>query len=87
MNHASKIVSRWRARWRSGCDWLISHIAVRRVAWGCPVRMERRPKSSLVFVLASGAIVLAVLFVTYRLVDPLPPRHLVIAAALPGSER
>lgn len=86
MNHASKIVSRWRARWRSGCDWLISHIAVRRVAGGCPVRMERRPKSSLVFVLASGAIVLAVLFVTYRLVDPLPPRHLVIAAALPGSE-
>ena len=40
----------------------------------------------MVFVLVSAAIVLAVLFVTYRLVDPLPPRHLVIAAALPGSE-
>jgi uncharacterized protein len=43
------------------------------------------PRLSLVFVIASTAIVLAVLYVTYRLVDPLPPRHLVIAAAMAGS--
>jgi TRAP-type uncharacterized transport system substrate-binding protein len=43
------------------------------------------PRLSLVFVIASTAIVLAVLFVTYRLVDPLPPRHLAIAAGMPGS--
>jgi len=39
----------------------------------------------LVFVIASTAIVLAVLYVTYRLVDPLPPRHLAIAAGMMGS--
>jgi hypothetical protein len=31
------------------------------------------------------AIVLAALYVTYRLVDPLPPRHVAIAAGMPGS--
>jgi len=43
------------------------------------------PRLSLVFVIASTAIVLAVLYVTYRLVDPLPPRHLAIAAGMMGS--
>jgi TRAP-type uncharacterized transport system substrate-binding protein len=32
-----------------------------------------------------AAIVLAVLYVTYHLVDPLPPRHLAIAAGMAGS--
>jgi TRAP-type uncharacterized transport system substrate-binding protein len=36
-------------------------------------------------VLAATAILLAGLYITYRLVDPLPPRHFVIAAGIPGS--
>lgn len=32
-----------------------------------------------------AAIVLAVLYIAYRLVDPLPPRHLAIAAGMVGS--
>jgi uncharacterized protein len=43
------------------------------------------PRLPLVVVIPLAAIVLAVLYVTYRLVDPLPPRHLTIAAATPGS--
>jgi TRAP-type uncharacterized transport system substrate-binding protein len=39
----------------------------------------------LVIVLPSTAIVLAALYITYRLVDPLPPRHLAIAAGIAGS--
>jgi NMT1-like family len=35
--------------------------------------------------ISSAAIVFAALYITYRLVDPLPPRHLVIAAGAPGS--
>src|SRR6266516_5653188 len=46
---------------------------------------EMWPRLSLVFVIASTAIVLAVLYVTYRLVDPLPPRHLAIAAGAAGA--
>src|SRR6266480_6602078 len=46
---------------------------------------EMWPRLSLVFVIASTAIVLAVLYVTYRLVDPLPPRHLAIAGGMMGS--
>jgi hypothetical protein len=34
---------------------------------------------------AETAIVLAALYVTYRLVDPLPPRQLAIAAGAAGS--
>ncbi len=34
----------------------------------------------LVILILSAVIVCAALYVTYRLVDPLPPRHLVIAA-------
>jgi TRAP-type uncharacterized transport system substrate-binding protein len=39
----------------------------------------------LVFVVPSAAIVLAVLYVTYRFIDPIPPRHFVIAAGMAGS--
>jgi hypothetical protein len=39
----------------------------------------------LVIVIPSAAIVLAVLYIIYRWVDPLPPRHLAIAAGPPGS--
>jgi uncharacterized protein len=39
----------------------------------------------LVIAILSAAIVVAALYVIYRLVDPLPPRHLAIAAAMAGS--
>ena len=35
--------------------------------------------------LAAAAVVLAVLYAIFRLVDPLPPRRFVIAAAAAGS--
>jgi uncharacterized protein len=40
---------------------------------------------SLVILISSAAIVFGALYVIYRLVDPLPPRHLVIAASTAGS--
>ena len=43
------------------------------------------PRSPLIIVIVPAAIVLAALYVTYRLVDPLPPRHLAIAAGIPGT--
>jgi uncharacterized protein len=46
---------------------------------------EMWPRLPLLIVIPSAAIVLAVLYVTYRLVDPLPPRHLAIAAGMAGS--
>ena len=39
----------------------------------------------LLILLPSAAIVLAVLYVTYRWIDPLPPRHFAIAAGAAGS--
>jgi len=42
-------------------------------------------RSPLIVVISLAAIVLAALYVTYRLVDPLPPRHLAIAAGMAGS--
>jgi uncharacterized protein len=42
-------------------------------------------RSSLFIVILSAAIVVAGLYATYRLVDPLPPRHLAIAAGMAGS--
>src|SRR5262247_580263 len=39
----------------------------------------------LVIVIPSMAIVLAALYMTYRLIDPIPPRHFVIAAGMAGS--
>src|SRR5260370_14506148 len=46
---------------------------------------EMWPRLPLVSGIASAAIVLAVLYLTYRWVDPLPPRHLAIAAGPAGS--
>ena len=43
------------------------------------------PRSPLVIVMVSAAFVLAALYIIYRLVDPLPPRHLTIAAGIAGS--
>jgi hypothetical protein len=42
-------------------------------------------RSHLIIAITSAVIVLAALFVTYRLIDPLPPRHLEIAAGMMGS--
>jgi hypothetical protein len=39
----------------------------------------------LLFVVAPAAIVLAILYVIYRFIDPIPPRHFVIAAGMAGS--
>src|SRR5215207_4943665 len=47
--------------------------------------MWHRLGKPLVIVLPWTAIVLAVLYIAYRLVDPLPPRHLAIAAGAAGS--
>jgi TRAP-type uncharacterized transport system substrate-binding protein len=47
--------------------------------------MRHRLWKPLVIVLPWTAIVLAVLYIVYRLVDPLPPRHLAIAAGAAGS--
>ncbi len=44
-----------------------------------------RPRLALVIMIASAAIVVAALYVIYRLVDPLPPRHIAIAAGMAGS--
>src|SRR6266571_1356381 len=43
------------------------------------------PRSFPVIALAATAILLAGLYITYRLVDPLPPRHFVIAAGIAES--
>src|SRR5438309_589764 len=47
--------------------------------------MPSRFWKSWVVVVASAAMILAVLYITYRWVDPLPPRHLAIAAGAAGS--
>jgi hypothetical protein len=47
--------------------------------------MWRRFWKPLVIVLPTAAIVFAVLYIIYRVVDPLPPRHLAIAAGMAGS--
>ena len=39
----------------------------------------------LLILVPLAIIVFAVLYVVYRLLDPLPPRHLAIAAGMPGS--
>jgi len=44
-----------------------------------------RPRSPLVIAIVLAAFVLAAFYVIYRLVDPLPPRHLAIAAGIAGS--
>ena len=44
-----------------------------------------RPRFPLVIVCGLAAIVVAALYVTYRLVDPFPPRHFAIASGIPGT--
>jgi uncharacterized protein len=48
-------------------------------------RIEMWSRLQLTVVVPLAAIILAALYVTYRLVDPLPPHHLSIAAAMAGS--
>jgi len=48
-------------------------------------RMWRRFWRPLVIVVPSAAVVLAVLYVAYRFIDPIPPRHFAIAAGMAGS--
>src|SRR5262249_44674066 len=43
------------------------------------------PRSLPLIVLAATAILLAGLYIAYRLVDPLPPRHFVVAAGIADS--
>ena len=47
--------------------------------------MWGRSWKPLIIVLPWAAIVLVVLYIIYRLVDPLPPRHFAIAAGIPGT--
>jgi hypothetical protein len=47
--------------------------------------MGRRSRELVIVALLSTAVALAVSYLLYRLVDPLPPRRLVIAAAMAGS--
>ena len=46
---------------------------------------EMWSKFPLFIVIGSAAVVIAALYLTYRLVDPLPPRHFAIAAGMAGS--
>ena len=39
----------------------------------------------LVIVISWAAVVLAIVYITYRLIDPLPPHHFAIAAGIKGS--
>jgi hypothetical protein len=50
-----------------------------------PPRAKMWHKLPLIIVIPLAAILLAALYITYRLVDPLPPRHLAIAAGMAGS--
>jgi hypothetical protein len=47
--------------------------------------MEMWSRFPLFIVIGSAAVVIAALYVAYRLVDPLPPRHFAIAAGMAGS--
>jgi uncharacterized protein len=42
-------------------------------------------KKDLFFVVAAATIIFVMAYAVYRLVDPLPPRHVVIAAGPAGS--
>ena len=44
--------------------------------------MRLRLSRPLAIVITSAAILLAALYLTYRLIDPLPPRHFIIAAGM-----
>src|SRR5437899_9644236 len=47
--------------------------------------MWRSLPKPLVIALVWAAIVLAILYIAYRVVDPLPPRHFAIAAGIAGT--
>jgi hypothetical protein len=47
--------------------------------------MRRRLWTHLVVLLPAAAFVIALFYITYRWVDPLPPRHLAIAAGPAAS--
>ena len=47
--------------------------------------MEMWSRFPLFIVIGSAAVVIAAFYLTYRLVDPLPPRHFAIAAGMAGS--
>jgi len=47
--------------------------------------MWRRLPRHVAVMFASAIVAVSVLFVVYRLIDPLPPRRLTIAAGTPGS--
>jgi uncharacterized protein len=62
------------------------HIRTPSWTWGwASTQMWCRLWRRLVVVVPSAAIVLAALYLTYSLIDPLPPRHLEIAAGAPTS--
>ena len=59
--------------------------SARRSATTLPQVSLMRSRLNLIIVIALAAIVVAVLYVTYRLIDPLPPRRFAIAAGAAGS--
>ncbi len=56
-----------------------------RIRWHGAAEMWRKLSKPLVIVLTSATMVLAGLYIIYRLVDPLPPHHFTIAAGAAGS--
>src|SRR5215471_3447145 len=46
---------------------------------------KMRSRFPLLIVIGAAAVVIAAFYLTYRLVDPLPPRHFAIAAGMAGS--
>jgi uncharacterized protein len=54
-------------------------------AWVDKGEREMWHRLPLLIVISSAAVVLAALYLSYRLVDPLPPHHLTIAAGMTGS--
>jgi uncharacterized protein len=61
--------------------WIVSNSQRRTL----PQVSLMRSRLNLVIAIALAAVVVAVLYVTYRLVDPLPPRRFAIAAGAAGS--
>ncbi|GJH27018.1 TAXI family TRAP transporter solute-binding subunit [Caballeronia novacaledonica] len=47
--------------------------------------MAYRPSRHLAVVLACASLLLAILYVCFRIVDPLPPRRFTIASGIPGT--
>ena len=62
-----------------------SFISCNHTPWTPCYEIWRRLSKPLVIVLASATMVLVGLYIIYRLVDPLPPHRLVIAAGIAGT--